>query len=634
MADTTPVGGLTATAPSAATEEKDNATNIGSTGAKAPAALKINKNLSVPGVAGGMPVPPSILENLQKQYEERKAQKESFMENLRDATAWWSGGVAGPGEALAKRAAERTAQSDELFAMQSAIAQYKAAQERNQRIAQHYGENVPGAAGSAVANAAPGTVLNAAGGAQNWRNIVAGLPTELQSSASLAAQNGEWDKFEGIVKEAVLKRSDLEKNLDLAKRNPNDAELIRRNAMPQGYGVQTGVGASGKEYKYSLPNTIPAGVLPPGEGGTTVTTAPSTTTTTVRGNAAADATAAGIPVISGDRSNEKQWQLYEDWIAGGRKGNPVARPGTSKHETGNAIDVDTAKLTTENKQWLKDNGFTQPLPQKDPNHWERVTPTTTTAKTTTAAPAVVNRQDVGTVAAEQKATETELTERSKDWNAARREVQIQGKAAPDMITSIGRVEQIMQTPEGRNAVGVLAKPGPAAALATLVKEGISAGNFGNVGFKGLETAVRNAGGDQKTIDAAQKLAKEFASMQLNIAKRDLKGQGAVSDNERLIVAHVTGDISNSPKVIDDFMKWNRARTQYDRDVYEAHRRFETANPNARYQQFELSDEFRRLEDAYIAKTNAMVKEMDTSKTVVPHPADDIVERRRKARRGT
>lgn len=628
MADTTPVGGLSATAPSAAVEEKDNATNIGSTGAKAPAALKINKNLSVPGVAGGMPVPPSILENLQKQYEERKAQKESFMENLRDATAWWSGGVAGPGEALAKRAAERNAQSDELFAMQSAIAQYKAAQERNQRIAQHYGAapvaGTPGAVGVA---GTPAT--NAAGGANNWRNIVAGLPTELQPGAALAAQNGEWDKFEGIVKEAVLKRSDLEKNLDLAKRTPGDADLIRRNAMPQGYGVQTGVGASGKKYEYSLPGTVPAGVLPPGEDGRAAPAA-TTTTSNVRGTAAADAIAAGVPVISGDRSNEKQWELYDNWVAGGRKGNPVARPGTSKHETGNAIDVDSSKLTTENKQWLADNGFVQTLPQKDPNHWERVVPAATTTTTTTTRPTAA-RQDVGTIAAEQKATETELTERAKDWNAARRDVQTLGKAAPDMLNSIGRVEQIMQTPEGRNAAGVLAKPGPAAALATLVKEGISAGNFGNVGFKGLESAVRQASGDQKTIDAAQKLAKEFASMQLNIAKRDLKGQGAVSDNERLIVAHVTGDIANSPKVIDDFMRWNRARTEYDRQVYDAHRRFEKANPNGSYRDFELSDEFRRLEDAYIAKTDEMVKTMDTSNTKVPHVADSIVEQRRKAR---
>lgn len=88
------------------------------------------------------------------------------------------------------------------------------------------------------------------------------------------------------------------------------------------------------------------------------------------GNAAQVAQQLGVPVISGQRSTEKQWELYDAWVAGGRKGNPVARPGTSKHETGNAIDVDSSKLTTQQRQALTNNGFVQTLPQKDPNHWE------------------------------------------------------------------------------------------------------------------------------------------------------------------------------------------------------------------------------------------------------------------------
>lgn len=91
---------------------------------------------------------------------------------------------------------------------------------------------------------------------------------------------------------------------------------------------------------------------------------------------------AGVPVLSGLRDNEKQQQLYDNWVASGKQGTPVARPGTSKHEVGNALDVDTAKLTDENRQWLRDNGFAQPAwatdkkgKSYDPNHWERVLPT-------------------------------------------------------------------------------------------------------------------------------------------------------------------------------------------------------------------------------------------------------------------
>ena len=46
----------------------------------------------------------------------------------------------------------------------------------------------------------------------------------------------------------------------------------------------------------------------------------------------------GGRVTSGLRSREKQEQLYADKLAG-RHNGPVAKPGTSLHETGNAIDV-------------------------------------------------------------------------------------------------------------------------------------------------------------------------------------------------------------------------------------------------------------------------------------------------------
>lgn len=88
---------------------------------------------------------------------------------------------------------------------------------------------------------------------------------------------------------------------------------------------------------------------------------------------------AGVPVISGLRSNDK---LYADSVSNGTPGTqpnglPVAKPGTSMHEKGAAIDVDVAKMTPQAKQWLQDNGYVQPSwatdpksPQYDPGHWE------------------------------------------------------------------------------------------------------------------------------------------------------------------------------------------------------------------------------------------------------------------------
>jgi hypothetical protein len=77
----------------------------------------------------------------------------------------------------------------------------------------------------------------------------------------------------------------------------------------------------------------------------------------------------GVPIISGMRSKEDQQKLYDERAS---NKNPVAVPGTSKHETGNAIDVDTAKLTDEGRGVLKAMGYRQPDPKGDPNHWEKV----------------------------------------------------------------------------------------------------------------------------------------------------------------------------------------------------------------------------------------------------------------------
>jgi len=77
----------------------------------------------------------------------------------------------------------------------------------------------------------------------------------------------------------------------------------------------------------------------------------------------------GIPIISGMRTKDEQQALYDNRA---NNPNPVAAPGTSTHETGNAVDVDPSKpLTPEQKGMLKALGYTQPY-ANDLNHWEKV----------------------------------------------------------------------------------------------------------------------------------------------------------------------------------------------------------------------------------------------------------------------
>ena len=74
-----------------------------------------------------------------------------------------------------------------------------------------------------------------------------------------------------------------------------------------------------------------------------------------------------IQINSAKRDSDKQKELYDAWIAGGKKGMPVAAPGTSLHEKGLAVDIqnynDPAAVAAMNQQGLK-----QKVPN-DPVHF-------------------------------------------------------------------------------------------------------------------------------------------------------------------------------------------------------------------------------------------------------------------------
>ena len=88
----------------------------------------------------------------------------------------------------------------------------------------------------------------------------------------------------------------------------------------------------------------------------------------------------GIPIISGVRTQEEQDALKDHKDANGKwvtkQGLPVA--DVSKHTSGQAIDVDSTKLTDEHRGMLKALGYKQSDPKGDPNHWELSTSQTTT----------------------------------------------------------------------------------------------------------------------------------------------------------------------------------------------------------------------------------------------------------------
>lgn len=81
----------------------------------------------------------------------------------------------------------------------------------------------------------------------------------------------------------------------------------------------------------------------------------------------------GLPifgnVISSFRTREQQQRLWNAYQNG--TGNLAAKPGTSNHETGHAVDISSGFLSANPnlRQWLLQHGWTNDVPG-EPWHWQ------------------------------------------------------------------------------------------------------------------------------------------------------------------------------------------------------------------------------------------------------------------------
>ena len=541
----------------------------------------------------------NILANMQNYIDERQG----FMSGLSTGINKARAGLAGP-SALAGFEREQMLQDKQIMDYRTQMAAYRAAQAQAANEASRY-QAMPGAVGApqptpAANGAQPGVAPAGVPITQAQLDIEKSLGTNAERLESrrkyLAGINTESTK-----KQFAPGMADI---VDIYVPGEGNVQMTKAQA-------ETLLQSNPKLQAIVNGNKVPAA-----QAIAQSTAAPAETTPVAF-------TDPSIKVISAQRTPEKGQELWNQSVKNGTpgilpNGNPVAKPGTSAHEKapGSAYDIDSKTLTRAGRAELAQKGYYQPL-GTDSNHWEKIPMTSSPAEvarpTQAAAQPVQNPNETRSQYERRIKEEAQIGEsRIKEGETKRTEVLQARESSIETGNAIGRIESMLSTPEGVRAVGVFNKPGVVSAFGKILSEGVQAGNFGAVSFKGLEDAVRAAGGDQKTIDAAQSLARDFAQMQLNIAKRDLKGQGAVSDNERAIVAKVTGSTSNSPEVLKDFTRWNRVRNTFDKDVGDALQKWEEKNPGLSYTKFKESDVYKTLENNYIAKTDAMASKMGIS----------------------
>jgi hypothetical protein len=175
-------------------------------------------------------------------------------------------------------------------------------------------------------------------------------------------------------------------------------------------------------------------------------------------------------------------------------------------------------------------------------------------------------------------------------------LEVRRDSAVDQINDAKAVYAIATNPQTKNAFGILARPGVATAFGELVREPIKFGDI-SVGVSNIENIIRKAKGSQEEINAASIVARNIAKLELGFSQV-FKGQGQVSDNERLIVRNVGPQISDNPKVAALKAESIIARAEFDSALANKFAQWQESNPNGTVRQFKGSPEYNTIKVGY------------------------------------
>jgi hypothetical protein len=145
----------------------------------------------------------SVLAQMEQLYKDKLARSQSFLQDMADAQAWWSGGAEGPSRPLAERARTRAAQEKDLEELARGIATTKVGlgqlQEAGQAI-QPGGTSAPVMGGGAPT--AGGTTLPA-----GWATIRGvAVPPEVAASYQAYLRVGDITRANAVLTEYAKTR--------------------------------------------------------------------------------------------------------------------------------------------------------------------------------------------------------------------------------------------------------------------------------------------------------------------------------------------------------------------------------------------------------------------------------------------
>jgi len=194
---------------------------------------------------------------------------------------------------------------------------------------------------------------------------IPGIPGNQQDYARYLKRTNPVE-FEKLLTSYNVKQPDALKIMDAVKGmedTPQNREILRQT-FPKSFEPQVTVDANGARHE-SMPDI---GALFRQANAPTATGVPVFNDPSIR-------------ITSTQRNAQQGKDLYQTSVDAGTpgvqpNGIPVAKPGTSPHETlpaGDVLDIDPSKLTTSGRTELAQKGYYQPY-GKDSPHWQKIPP--------------------------------------------------------------------------------------------------------------------------------------------------------------------------------------------------------------------------------------------------------------------
>lgn len=557
-----------------------------------------------------------ILRNMQAMIDERTGPLAELSKGLEGASAWAVPSLGGQkAQALATVNEQQAKQAQELFNMRSQMAAYKASQAQAERFKQR-----------AASQLRDG--MTTTGGRINAE---AQMPEQIRQALEAARQNNDEAAYDKIFNAWAQKQAEIyaNPNMDepkipvvekvgdkwvektISTREYRDNPDKYRDTPQTQAAVQSVMSTpttttSTGQQPVSVRNNNPGNIVDPKTGQI------KTFATPEEGKAALDQEVSlklsGQSQAVKDRFGDtggfiSPAMFAETWAPSAAKGNTLE--STTNYAKAIAANLgigptDKIPNTAEAKKAVMD-AITQFEAGTKPGNVTAAPATTAPAVEPTTAATTGPRP---TPEALRKVSEVEQTGRLESAKEAGREV---GKLAAEVV-SVGRtapereirskdIVDLATDPELNKYIGMFAKKGTAPFVIRQIESGVNAGQFGVIGLADLKKNLTQAKAPPEVIAKLDRLEKNLNATQLEYAQTYLKGQGAVSDAERRLIASVVGNYVNNPaKFIEIQGRIMQERAQFDAKVAQAWGRYKDKHGTyaADFDQWQRSSEGQSL----------------------------------------